>query len=204
MTATLTFPTFFVFSYAYELPVGKGKYFGGSMSGVANGVLGGWQVSGITTAESGAPLTVTANATDVANINPSSETERANVTGQPVLPSGFKQTVETWYNPAAFTTPAPFTFGNVGRNTLRGPDSINFDFALLKNFRITESKQLQFRSEFFNIWNRANFAPPGGGSSGGFSTLGGEAQTAVNGTNFMHIFGAAAAREIQFSLKFVW
>ncbi len=197
-------PQIFVFSYAYELPLGKGKHFGSSMSGVADQVLGGWQISGITTAESGAPFTITGNATDVANISPSSETERGNVTGQPVLPSGFKQTVETWYNPAAFATPAPFTFGNVGRNTLRGPDGINFDFSLMKSFRITESKQVQFRAESFNIFNRANFAPPGGGSSGGFATLGGAAGTQVNGTNFMHIFSAAAAREIQFSLKLMW
>ena len=198
------FPHIFVFSYAYALPVGAGKHFGGGMSGAANGVLGGWQISGITTAESGSAFTVTANATDVANINPSSETERANPTGQPLLPSGFKQTVQAWYNPAAFTTPAPYTFGDVGRNTLRGPNPINFDFALLKNFRITESKRVQFRSEFFNIFNRANFSPPGGGASGGFSLLGGEAGTAVNGTTFMHIFSAAAAREIQFSLKLLW
>ncbi len=197
------FPQILVFSYAYELPFGHGKYLGGSMNGVENGILGGWQISGITSLQSGAPFTVTANATDVANINPSSETERANVTGQSIR-SGFAQTVETWYNPAAFTTPAPYTFGDVGRNTLRGPDDRNFDFALLKNFRITETKQVQFRSEFFNILNRANFAPPGGGSSGGFSTLGGYSGTAVNGTNFMHIFSAAAAREIQFSLKLMW
>jgi hypothetical protein len=197
-------PHVFVFSYAYELPVGRGKAFGSSMSGVGNAVLGGWQISGITTAESGLPFTATANASDVANINPSSETERANFTGQPLLPSGFKQTVETWYNPDAFVTPPPFTFGTVGRNTLRGPKLINWDFGLFKTFRITESKSVQFRSEFFNILNHANLGPPGGGASGGFSTLGGESRTAVNGTNFMHIFDAAAAREIQFSLKVIW
>jgi hypothetical protein len=198
------FPQIFVFSYAYALPVGAGRHFGGGMSGVANGVLGGWEISGITTVESGAPFTATANATDVANIDPSSETERANATGQPLLPSGFKQTVQAWYNPAAFATPDPYTLGDVGRNTLRGPGDVNFDFALMKNFRITESKHVQFRSEFFNIFNKANLAPPGGGSSGGFSTLGGYAGTAVNGTTFMHIFSATAAREIQFSLKFLW
>jgi hypothetical protein len=197
-------PHIFVFSYAYLLPYGKGMRWGSNASGVANAILGNWQISGITTAESGAPFTATANAADVANINPSSETERADPTGQPVLPSGFKQTVETWYNPAAFTTPARYTFGALGRNTLRGPKSITWDFALLKNFRITEALQLQFRSEFFNIFNNVNLSPPGGGSSGGFSTLGGFNGTAVNGANFMHIFSAAASREIQFSLKFIW
>jgi hypothetical protein len=198
------FPHIFVFSYAYQLPLGKGEHFGNNMSGVENNILGGWQISGITTAEAGSPFTATANASDIANINPSSETERANTTGQPLLPSGFKQTVQAWYNPAAYVTPPSFTFGDVGRNTLRGPANYNFDFALLKNFRVSESTHLQFRSEFFNIFNKPNFGPPGGSSSGGFSTLGGESGDAVNGTNFMHIFTAAAAREIQFSLKFLW
>jgi len=179
-------------------------HWGSGATGVENAILGGWQMSGITSAESGLPFTVTANAIDVANIHPSSETERANVTGAPLRPSGFKQTVQAWYNPAAFATPASYTFGDVGRNTMRGPKAITWDFALLKYFRITEAAQLQFRSEFFNIFNNVNLAPPGGGASGGFSTLGGESRTAVNGTNFMQIFSAAASREIQFSLKFQW
>jgi Carboxypeptidase regulatory-like domain/TonB dependent receptor len=197
-------PNIFVFSYAYQIPYGKGMHWGSTASGVENAILGGWQISGITTYESGLPFSATANATDVANINPSSETERANVTGQPLQPAGFKQTVQAWYNPAAFATPAPYTFGDVGRNTLRGDKSITWDFALLKNFRLTEATQLQFRSEFFNIFNNVNFAPPGGGSSGGFATLGGAQGTAVNGSTFMRITSAAASREIQFSLKILW
>ena len=197
-------PQIFVFSYAYQIPYGKGMHWGSSASGVENAILGGWQISGITTAETGLPFTATANATDVANINPSSETERANPTGQPLLPSGFVQSAQAWYNPAAFTTPPRYTFGALGRNTLRGPKAITWDFALLKNFRLTEALQLQFRSEFFNIFNNVNFAPPGGGASGGFATLGGFSGTQVNGSNFMHIFSAAASREIQFSLKLLW
>ena len=197
-------PNIFVFSYAYQLPYGEGMHWGGNASGPAKAILGGWQISGVTTAESGLPFTLTASATDVANINPSSQTERANVTGASLLPSGFQQSVQAWYNPAAFVTPQPYTFGDVGRNTVRGPKAMTWDFALLKNFRITESTRLQFRSEFFNLFNNVNLAPPGGGSSGGFSTLGGESQTAVNGPNFMRITSAAASREIQFALKFLW
>ncbi|HEV2495103.1 MAG TPA: TonB-dependent receptor [Terriglobia bacterium] len=197
-------PHIFVFSYAYELPIGKGRHFGSSMSGVANAVLGGWQASGITTAESGAPFTANVGF-DNAHINPSSENQRANpVPGVPLLPSGFKQTPQAWYNPAAFAVPPPYTYGTLGRNTLRGPKFGNWDFALMKNFQITESKTFQFRSEFFNVFNNVNFSPPGGGSSGGFSTLGGESNTSVGAPGFMQIFSAAAAREIQFSLKFQW
>jgi len=78
------------------------------------------------------------------------------------------------------------------------------DFALFKSFKFTESKSLQFRSEFFNILNNVNFAPPGGSASGGFSTLGGASGTGVGAPGFMQIFSAASAREIQFSLKLLW
>jgi len=142
---------------------------------------------------------------DNANINPSSETQRADrVNGVPLLPAGFQQNIFHWYNPAAFAIPSQFTFGTLGRNTLTGPKLVNFDFALFKNFKFTESKSLQFRSEFFNIFNEVNFSPPGGGASQGFSTLGGEVNTAVSSPNFMRILSAAAAREVQFSLKLIW
>ena len=198
-------PHLFVFSYAYLLPVGRGMHFGSNMGRLANGVVGGWQISGITTFESGTPFTVTVSG-DNANINPSSETQRADqIPGVPLIPSGFVQSPQAWYNKAAFAAPAPYTFGTLARNTLRGPKFIDFDFSLMKNFKFTESKSLQFRSEFFNIFNNVNFAAPGGGASGGFSTLGGESRTAVPpATGFMQIFSAAAAREIQLSLKLIW
>jgi hypothetical protein len=193
-----------VFSYTYQIPYGEGMHFGSHAGRAANALLGGWQISGITTAESGPPFTVSVGF-DNANINPSSETQRADrVNGVPLLPSGFQQNVLHWYNPAAFATPAPFTFGNLGRNTLTGPNLVDFDFAVFKNFKFTESKNLQFRADFFNIFNNVNFSPPGGGASQGFSTLGGEVTDAVSSPNFMGIFSAAAAREIQFSLKFLF
>ena len=197
-------PHIFVFSYAYALPFGKGMPLGGNVGRAGDLLIGGWQISGILTLESGQPFTVTVPF-DNANINPSSETQRANpVSGVPLLPPGFQQGPHAWYNPAAFTLPAPFTFGTLGRNTLRGPKLQNLDFALFKSFKFGESKSFQFRSEFFNVLNNVNFAPPGGGASGGFSTLGGESRTGVGSPGFMEIFSAASAREIQFSLKLLW
>ena len=197
-------PHILVVSYAYALPFGKGMTFLSNAGRAADLLVGSWQISGIATFESGLPFTVTVPF-DNANINPSSETQRANpVPGVPLLPPGFKQGQAAWYNPAAFTLPPPYTFGTLGRNTLRGPKAENLDFALFKNFKFAESKSLQFRSEFFNFLNNVNFAPPGGGASGGFSTLGGESRTGVGSPGFMQVFSAASAREIQFSLKLLW
>jgi Carboxypeptidase regulatory-like domain len=197
-------PHIFVFSSAYALPFGKGQTFGGNVGRAGDLLIGGWQVSGIATVDSGQPFTVNVNF-DNANINPSSETQRGDpVPGVALLPPGFKQGPQAWYNPAAFTIPPPFTYGTLGRNTLRGPKFVNLDFALFKSFKFTESKSLQFRSEFFNIFNNVNFSPPGGSASGGFSTLGGANNTSVGTPGFMQILSAAAAREIQFSLKLLW
>jgi len=85
--------------------------------------------------------------------------------------------------------PAPYTFGNLSRNSLRGPDSRNLDFSLFKDFKLTESKTLQFRSEFFNIFNQVRLGTP----NGTFDT-----------PTFMQIFSAGAAREIQFALKLIF
>ncbi len=197
-------PQLLSFSYTYQLPVGQGKHFVSSPSRALDALVGGWQISGITTAESGSPFTVTVPF-DNANINPSSETQRGNVVpNASLLPSGFQQSVFQWYNPAAFAVPAPYTYGNAGRNSMRGPSYLDFDFALFKTFQLSESMALQFRAETFNIFNNVNLSPPGGGASGGFSTLGGASTTAVGAPGFMQIFSAAAAREVQFSLKFLF
>jgi hypothetical protein len=124
-----------------------------------------------------------------------------------VVPPGFQQNASHWYNPACFTLPPPYTFGNLGRDNLRGPDFVNFDFTLYKNFRLTESKSFQFRTEAFNIFNRTNLFPPGATAGGSLATaggLGGSVSTAISSPSFMKILDAAAAREIQFALKFIF
>ena len=193
-------PQIFVFSYTYQLPFGHGRHFASGTSGVVDGIIGGWQWSGITSVQSGLPFTPTVGF-DNANINPSSETQRADrVPSVSLTPSG-GQTIQEWYNTAAFAVPAPYTFGTAGRNILRGPSYTNFDMSFVKQFNITETKSLQIRADMFNIFNHSNFAPPGGGASGGFSTIGGASSTAVSSPNFMRILSAAAPREIQVALK---
>ena len=152
-----------VISYIYELPFGRGKKFMNRSNRIVGGILGGWQLNGITTAQSGTPFTpVLSNGSAAINSGPGGSV-RPDLVGNPVLASG--QSVNRWFNVSAFATSgqdgtAPYTFGNAGRNILIGPGSVNFDFSLFKNFTVTEHAKLQFRSEFFNVFNHANFGLP--------------------------------------------
>ena len=97
----------------------------------------------------------TANAGTVLGENPI----RANYTGAPVFGPGTRTAAE-WFNPAAFATPAAYTFGNAGRNSLYGPPLQNLDFALVRNFHLTEKLNFQLRCEAFNALNKVNLGTP--------------------------------------------
>ena len=84
--------------------------------------------------------------------------QRAQVIGDP--DSGFTQSRLEWFNTAAFALPAAYTFGNEGRNNMTGPSFKNLDFSAYKNFLFTERMRLQFRAEFFNIFNHPSFGLP--------------------------------------------
>ena len=119
-----------------------------------------WQVSTIFQAQSGFPLTIsvfgdTANTGTVLGENP----VRANYTGQPVFGPG-TQTAQEWFNPLAFSAPAPYTFGNLGRNTVYGPGLQTLDVAVGRNFTVTEKTRLQVRLEAFNGLNKTNLGTP--------------------------------------------
>jgi hypothetical protein len=119
-----------------------------------------WNLSTVYQIQSGFPLTIsvfgdTANSGTVLGENPI----RANLTGQPIFPSGTR-TAAQWFNPAAFATPAAFTFGNVGRNTVYGPGMQTLDLALARSFELTERAKFQFRAEFFNALNHTNLGTP--------------------------------------------
>jgi len=169
-------------SYIYELPFGRGRPFLGKMGSVADAVFGGWQVSGITAIQSGEALTAvfSSDVTNTGSFSPRPDQihnpydfkfvpDPATFTD----PNGFnctpgKQTLQCWYNPEAFAIPAlapgqnsARVFGNSRIGNLRGPDLVDFDFVLQKNFKIYESQQLQFRAEFFNLFNHPNFGLPG-------------------------------------------
>ena len=97
----------------------------------------------------------TANAGTVLGENPI----RANYTGVPVFGPGTRTPAE-WFDPAAFATPAAYTFGNAGRNSIYGPPLQTLDFALVRNFRLTEKLHFQLRGEAFNALNKVNLGTP--------------------------------------------
>jgi carboxypeptidase family protein len=143
----------FALSSVYDLPA-WGK------SGFVHKVTKGWRLSAIFQAQSGFPFTIsvfgdTANAGTLLGENPI----RANYTGQPIFGPG-THTAASWFNTAAFATPAAFTFGNVGRNTVYGPGRQTLDLALQREFVITENMKLQLRAEAFNALNHTNLGTP--------------------------------------------
>jgi hypothetical protein len=141
-------------SYSYELPFGQGKRFLNSDNAFSKNVVGGWQVNGITTFASGQPFGVLA--TDMSNTG-GNHTFYADRVCDGNLPTD-KRTQLKWFDTSCFVQPALGTLGNAGRNVLRMGGIKNWDFSLFKDFRFGESRSLQFRSEFFNVFNQHSFS----------------------------------------------
>ena len=151
-----------VISYVYDLPVGKGKRFASDVEGWKDKVISGWSINGISTFQAGLPLNLIAF--------PNTSNSFGGGLRPNVVPGCNKKmsgsTVSKlgeYFNTACFTLPDVFSFGNESRtdNTIRAPGINNWDFALVKSTSITERVNLEFRTEFFNIFNRVQFGPPG-------------------------------------------
>ncbi len=141
----------------YELPLGAGKTFL-NRSGIANTIFGGWQVSTTFQLHSGLPFTPVMG---TANLSGSlAGTWFPNRLGNGTLAN---PSINGWFDPTAFAQPAPYTFGNSGRDILRGPGWSNLNLSLAKNFTIPwigEAGRLQIRSEAYDVLNHANFGMP--------------------------------------------
>ncbi len=147
----------YVQSFVYQLPIGpEGRWL---RSGVASWILGGWQVSGIFTAQSGPPINFTA---DAATLRAPGNTQRPNASGKPNVPGGIGPGNQ-WFDTSVFSFPAPNTFGNVERNgLLDGPAYVNLDASLAKWFTFARDIKAEFRIDAFNATNRPQFANPNG------------------------------------------
>lgn len=178
-------PQSLVVSYILQLPVGRDRKFARNASRLVNAAIGGWQLTGITTAKEGFPLSIS----DANNLSYSDGgMQRPELVGNPHVAN---PTVQDWFNTSAFAQPAPFTFGNVGRfmPNLRAPGIYNWDLAVQKTWAVWERSQLQFRMEMFDAFNHTNFYAPG-------QTFG------VGG--FGIVAGALEPRDIQFAFKLIW
>ena len=174
-------PNVFVASFTYELPFGKGKRF--NPGGLMDKLVGGFEVAGVVTLQSGLPLAVT-QATNF-NAFAGFGTQRPNLLADPDLP-GSQQTTSQFFNTAAFTLAPQFTIGTSSRNPVRGPHYRNADVAIIKRTYFGETRNVEFRAEFFNLTN----TPPLGAPNTVFASAG-----------FGSITSAGDPRVIQFGLK---
>lgn len=179
----------FVVSYIYELPFGRGHRFGSGVSRVVNAFAGGWQVNGITTFQTGTPLSISASNT----AGVFSQTQRANSSGRSGKLSGpVDKRLDAYFDRTAFLQPAPFTFGNLSARLpdIRSDGVRNFDISLFKEFLPLDRARVQFRAEFLNAFNTPRFGTP---------------NTSVTSTSFGAITSQAnSPRQIQFGLKLLW
>ncbi len=182
----------FSMNTVWQLPLGKGRQYL-NQGGIVSLVTGGWSVSAIGMARSGLPVNVTL-ARAVASVPDGNNYFQrpdavANVSVVPAV-----QSVGAWINAAAFSTPANGTFGNAGRNLVRGPSLWQADVGLTRLFPVRERFSVEFRAELFNIFNRAQFGDPSGDLTGG--SFGRITSTVNSGAT-----GSGTPRQIQFALR---
>jgi hypothetical protein len=184
-------------SAVYQLPLGTGKPFL-NKPGIARGILGSWEITSMALARTGFPVNVTVDRSSSSVPDGNANDQRPDlVPGVSLIPPGGR-TIGEWINPAAFAIPANGTFGDAPRDVARGPGAWQMDFGLGKQIPFTERVGLEFRAEFFNIFNHPQYGLPQSDLTGtGFGTI---IQT-VNTTTPLSPVGSGTPREMQFALK---
>jgi len=152
------FPHSLLLTFGYDLPVGKGKALGGSVPGALDAVIGGWSISGIYSYTSGVPLNYAVSSN---NTNSFGGNQYPNIADRKLIAISNRSRY-AWFNTAAFSQPAAFTFGNAPRYVaeVRTDPTNNVDLSISKTFPIREKLKLQFRAETYNTFNHNQFAAP--------------------------------------------
>jgi hypothetical protein len=179
----------FVISYLYELPFGRNRRFASGASTLLNAFIGGWQFNGITTQQSGTPLSMTANNT--AGLF-GARTQPNNNGNDPRLSGPVEDRLSRYFDTSVYSQPAAFTFGNepVFSPVLRTPPLRNFDLSIFKTFEVRSGIRAQVRIEALNAFNTVQFSGP---------------NTSVTSTSFGLITGQAnGPRQLQFGFKLLW
>jgi hypothetical protein len=184
-----------VINGSYELPLGHGKAFMNSLVGWRDAVASGWALNSIVTLQDGFPFT------PQLSFNPSNNGDTRNPV-RPSLNPAFNGKVilgspNEYFNPNAFLVPPNGTYGNLGRDAFIGPGLATLDLSLLKDTKITEKLGLQFRAEFFNALNHANFNTP---NLVVFTSASGAPSPAAG----VITSTSTTSRQIQFGLKLIW
>ena len=190
-----------VINVFYNLPFGHGQMFAQDYEGWRDALVSGWSLSSIFTAQSGFPFT------PQLSYNPSNNGDTRNPVRPFVNPDFTGPAIfgnpSQWFNPAAFIAPpsASGFYGNLGRDTYIGPGLATWDFSVLKDTRIHERMNLQFRAEIFNLLNRANFNTP---NLIVFTPPTAAHPSGVSGTAGAITSTSTTARQVQFALKLLW
>jgi hypothetical protein len=178
-------------NFVYDLP-----FLRNSSSRLLKTVVGGWTLSGIVTAQTGAPLNIGVNGSNASSVIPNSG-NRPDLNGSVRYP----KTVAAWFDPASFSAPVcatgPDCYGNLPHNIVRGPGRDNWNLSLFKSFVISESRgsRFEFRAESFNTWNHTQFR--GDYNGGGISVNQGA-------SDFGQIKSAFDARTFQLGAKLIF
>jgi hypothetical protein len=185
----------FVTSYVYNLPFGRGKHFLGSANKALDYAVGGWELTGITTFQTGFPYSI--GCTDISGILDSQAQRCDRVPGVSITPA--QRTTAEWINTAAFSQPPIGVYGTTGRGILRSPGINNWDIGAFKNFNFTERFSFQLRVETFNTFNHSQYYEPLTGTTAGGGC---QPDCTLSDRTFGAITAAAAGRIIQFGGKF--
>jgi hypothetical protein len=175
----------FTLAAVYQLPFGKGQALLSDAHPAIRALVGGWQTNAIVTLRTGLTYTATVPG-DTANAGAGTMLPNVTGTSNGNLSSG-QRNIDRWFDVDAFTRPAALAFGSAGRNILYGPESQTIDFGLMRWFTIREAHKIQFRAEFFNLANRANFGLPA---------------AAIGNVGVGTIRSTGQAREVQLALKY--
>ena len=178
----------FFANFVYQLPLLKNSDYARLRM-----ALGGWELSGIVAAESGAPLNLGVSGNTAASVITFAGGNRPDRVG----PITYPHTVNAWFNPASFVAPAPGTWGDLPFDAIRGPGRDNWNISLFKSFIVSERRgsRVEFRADALNIWNHTQFK--GDANNGGISTN-------VGSANFGAVTAAFDPREFQLGASLVF
>jgi Carboxypeptidase regulatory-like domain len=185
----------------YQLPLGTGKKFATNAGKLTNALVGGWQVSPIWTWRGGFPLDISASD----ETGTDSQGGRADCLGSPkyikkYVSTGSNSVAVQWFDPNQYSNPNAGQFGTCNVTPVRGPGLNSVDLSLQKSFDISESKRIEFRTDFLNLFNHPILTSPNTGCGGGADPITGLGQPCAFGLG--QVDGSEGERNIQFALKF--